>query len=230
MKKMSEGVAKAHERGDFVKCCKKRRQKTESKRPRCQCGCGKPVGRAGALYAKGCFDATTPENQAKAVAARDMEKLKAGNSVRLKEQNAAWIASGQKAIYIEAQRKALIGTHGFGRSARGRLDHTAAKAWHVRDPNGVRHQFSNLYEWARCNEHLFEDDRQSAKLPFWYRIAKGLAQLQAKNGTSCSYKGWVLVSCQEYIIEGGADPLGRDSLPPHNANCAATGSERNDNE
>jgi hypothetical protein len=208
--KMAEGVAKAHERGDFVKCCRERKAKTESKRPRCKCGCGRPIARAGAMYARGCFDATTPENQARAVAARDMEKLKAGNSVRMKKQMAEWIADGTRKKHEEKRLAVLIGCDGWGKAKRGRLDHVMAKVWHIRDPRGRTHRFSNLNEWARQNENLFEDDRQSAKLPFWRRIACGISQLDGKNGTSCSYKGWVLVGKQEYIIEGGKDPLGRD--------------------
>ena len=34
--------------------------------------------------------------------------------------------------------------------------------------------------------------------------------MSAKEDAACSYKGWTLVSAQEYIIEGGVDPLGRD--------------------
>jgi hypothetical protein len=140
----------------------------------------------------------------------DMEKLKAGNSVRMKKQMAEWMADGTRAKHEEKRLAVLIGCDGWGKAKRGRLDHVMAKVWHIRDPRGRTHRFSNLNEWARKNENLFEDDRQSAKLPFWYRIACGISQLDGKNGTSCSYKGWVLVGKQEYIIEGGKDPLGRD--------------------
>src|SRR6478736_6641573 len=196
--KKSEGIMKAHERGAFVEGCKARKAKTMENRPRCKCGCGQPVRAARALYARGCFDATTPENQAKARAARDMEKLKAGNSVRLAAQMKEWKDSGK---LDEIRRKAG--------NAMGQLDHIGAKVWIIRDTYGRIYKFSNMMEWARKNEHLFEDDRPESKAPFWKRIAEGIYSLLDDDGRSCSYRGWTAVSKLE-LDAGGADLLGRD--------------------
>lgn len=152
----------------------------------------------------------TPEHMNKIRAKRDVEKMRVESSERMRKQNEAWAKDGSREKHNEKRLAVVLGCDGWGKSKRGRLDHTAAKVWHVRDPNGLTHRFSNLCEWARQNESLFTDDRPSAKLPFWYRISCGISQLDAKNGTSCSYRGWVLVGKQEYIIEGGKDPLGRD--------------------
>ena len=197
-KNQSKGLAGAHARGCFVDAAKKRKAETAANRPRCKCGCGKPVGAAKALYAKGCFDATTPENQAKAIAARDMEKMKEKNSVRLAAQMKEWKESGK---LDEIRRKAG--------NAQGQLDHLAAKVWIIRDPYGNVFKFSNLAEWARQNEHRFKDDRPESKAPFWKRIAGGITDLLKKDGRSCSYRGWTAVSKLE-LEEGGADLLGRD--------------------
>ena len=198
VEKVAAGLKAAHERGAFYDGCKKRREKTLSNRPRCQCGCGKPVRAAQAKYAKGCFDATTPENQAKAVAARDMEKLKAESSVRMAGNMKSWKESGK---LDDIRRKAG--------NATGMLDHLAAKVWIMRDPYGNPHKFSNLAEWARQNAFRFVDDRPESKAPFWKRIAGGLSELLSKDGKSCSYRGWTAVSKLE-LDAGGADLLGRD--------------------
>lgn len=192
------GVAAAHKKGAFVSGCKKRREKTLSLRAKCKCGCGNPVGKSGALYAPGCFDATTPENRAIARAARDMEKLKAENSIRMAGYMKEWKESGKM---DEIRRKAG--------NAKGMLDHLAAKVWIIRDPYGNPHKFSNLAEWARQNEFRFVDDRPESKAPFWKRIAGGIVHLLDAQGRSCSYRGWTAVSKLE-LDAGGGDLLGRD--------------------
>jgi hypothetical protein len=115
-----------------------------------------------------------------------------------------------RAKLAKITRDRLLGTHGSGRTERGRADHSHAKKWHLRDPNGRTHRFSNLTEWARQNEHLFHDDRPESKAPFCDRIRGGIANLVASHGRSCSYKGWVVVSDPEYVFEGRQDPLGRN--------------------
>jgi hypothetical protein len=203
--KVSAGMMAAHKRGAFVDGCAKRRQKTLDARPRCKCGCGKPVGRSGALYAHGCFDATAPDNQAKAREARDWKKLSPAYSDRLASKMKAWKESGK---LDEIRRKAG--------NACGMRDHLAAKVWLIRDPYGNPHKFSNLMEWARQNQWRFVDDRPESRMPFWRRIAGGIVDLLKKNGRSCSYRGWTAISKLE-LDGGGADLLGRDyfaqSLP-----------------
>jgi hypothetical protein len=129
---------------------------------------------------------------------RDMEKLKADNSERLKNQMEEWKESGQ---LDDIRRKAG--------NAAGMLDHLAAKVWIIRDPYGNPHKFSNLAEWARQNEHRFVDDRPESRAPFWKRIAGGITDLLKKDGRSCSYRGWTAVSKLE-LDAGGMDLLGRD--------------------
>lgn len=198
--KRARSIKEAHARGDFAEGCAKRREKTLEARPLCKCGCGQPVGAARAMYARGCFDATTPENRARALAARDMENLKKDNSVRLATNIKKWKASGE-----------LDGIRRKGGIAKGMPDHLCAKVWIFRDPSGKTHRFSNLYEWARRNESLFEDDHPESKEPFWLRIARGLSGLLKTNGRSCSYKGWTAVSKLE-LEEGGEDLLRRTAL------------------
>jgi hypothetical protein len=115
-------------------------------------------------------------------------------SAKLKAQKEKWATDGT----AERNRKAVI--------------EAQQKDWHVRDPNGVRHQFTNLNEWARNNGWRFVDDRPHSKKPLWKRISQGIGMLGYKNGRVTSYRGWVLVSGQEYIIGEGADPLERDSF------------------
>jgi len=203
IKKVSKGLKDAHERGCFDDGYQKRRSRTLDGRPKCKCGCGRPVRAAQAKYAKGCFDATTPENQAKARAAIDMEKLKAENSVRLTDNMKKWKASGE---INEMRTKA--------KTAKGMLDHLSAKVWVVRDPFGEAHVFSNLSEWARNNTHRFEDDRPDSVSTFHRRIAGGIRDLIKKNGRSCSYKGWTIISRME-LDSGGRDLLGRQYFEPN---------------
>jgi hypothetical protein len=196
--KMAEGMKKAHERGAFEDGCKKRRQKTLAGRPKCKCGCGLPVGRRGGHYAPGCFDATTPENRAKALQARDWKILSPQYSKQMAAQMKEWKDSGK----LEAMRhKAGI--------AKGMPDHIAAKQWHIRSPRGLVYKFSNLAEWSRRHQGLFVDDRPESKAPFWLRIAGGITDLLKANGRSCSYRGWVAVSKSE-LVNGAPDLLGRD--------------------
>lgn len=198
MGKIASGLKAAHDRGAFVDGCKKRREKTLADRPKCKCGCGKPVRKSGALYAPGCFDATTPENQAKAREARDWNKLSPEYSERMASKIKTWKETGK---LDDIRRKAG--------NATGMLDHLAAKVWIMRDPYGHPHKFSNLAEWARQNAFRFVDDRPESKTPFWKRIAGGLSELLSKDGKSCSYRGWTAVSKLE-LDAGGADLLGRD--------------------
>jgi hypothetical protein len=152
---------------------------------------------------------------------RNMDKLKAENSIRMKNQVEQWKADGTRNDYQSKAMKVLRGSSGFGSGKRGRLDHHSAKAWHIRDVNGKTHRFTNLFEWVRKNEHLFHDDRPNSKLPFATRIACGISNLGNQNGKTCSYRGWAMVSPQEYIIDDGADPLERDSISEDNAPSAA---------
>lgn len=199
--KMSEGLKKAHQRGAFTEGYRKRRERTASNRPKCKCGCGSPVGSARALYAVGCFDATSPENRAQALQSRDWEKLAPQFSKRMASRMAEWKASGK----VDAFRhKAGI--------AKGMPDHICAKQWHIRSPRGIVYKFSNLAEWARRHQSLFVDDRPESKNPFWMRIAGGITDLLKANGRSCSYRGWVAVSKTE-LANGAPDLIGRDVSP-----------------
>lgn len=199
-KSQAERTRAAHARGAFEECCSARRERTLKARPLCKCGCGKPVPTNVAVYARGCFDnfnTMTPEKRAKALASRDMEKLKAVNSVRLTALQQEWKDSGK---LDEIRRKAG--------NAKGMPDHLNALSWILRDPCGVTHRFSNLAEWARQNEHRFVDEYPEAKSPHSIRIAKGLAALLQTNGRTCSYKGWTAVSKLE-LADGGHDLLQR---------------------
>lgn len=140
----------------------------------------------------------SPEKLEAMRAMRDMEKLKADNSVKLKKQMERWKAFG---VLDDVRRKAG--------NARGMLDHLAAKAWIIRDPAGNIYKFSNLREWARKNAHRFEDDRPAARNPFWLRVSGGIGDLLSAGGRVCSYKGWTAVSKME-LKAGGMDLLGRD--------------------
>lgn len=137
-----------------------------------------------------------------------MEKLKKENSARMKASVKRWEESGEIHKYRLAQRKALLGKHGFGKAARGRLDHSSAKWWSIRSPFGEIFEFSNLREWARQNVHRFEDDRPAARMPFWARIACGLKNIYMPKRANAptTYKGWTTLS----ISEGERDLLGRD--------------------
>ncbi len=128
----------------------------------------------------------------------DMEKLKATNSEKLKSQMAEWKAEGK----LDAIRRKAG-------NAKGMPDHLAAKQWHIRSPMGEVYHFSNLAAWARRNKHLFVDDREHSKTPFWKRIAGGITDLLKSNGRSCSYRGWVAVGKSEHV-NGAPDLLGRD--------------------
>jgi hypothetical protein len=148
---------------------------------------------------------------------RDMEKLKADNAERLKNQMKEWKQLGQ---LDDIRRKAG--------NAAGMLDHLAAKVWIIRDPYGNPHKFSNLAEWARQNEHRFVDDRPESRAPFWKRIAGGITDLLKKDGRSCSYRGWTAVSKLE-LDAGGMDLLGRDYFQ-QNAIGHAPGEKGKDHE
>lgn len=128
---------------------------------------------------------------------RDMPKLKATLSEKLKSQVQEWKESGQ----LDAIRR-KAGT------LKDMPDHIAARHWVIRDPAGRIHEFDNLCSWSRSNTHLFEDTRPLSKSPFWLRISGGINSLFEAAGRSCSYKGWVGVSTTE-IARGGADLLGR---------------------
>jgi len=197
IEKQSKGVKNAHNRGIYVEVGLKRRVKTIESRPLCKCGCGKPISRAGALYAKGCFDSTTPENQKKAIACRDWDRLSPLFSKRMKERIDQWKESGELDVMRQKSKQAS-----------GMPDHISAKLWVLRDPCGAIHHCSNLTEWARKNTFRFEDDRPHSKAPFWRRISMGIGSLLGMNGKSCSYKGWVAVSKRE-LENGAPDMLSR---------------------
>lgn len=201
--KRSESLKKTHARGAYNAGYERRKAETLSKRPLCLCGCGKHVPRANSMYANGCFDATTPENRTKARAARDWDKLRPIFAEKMRKQMLALKESGQ---LDEVRRNCGV--------AKGMPDHLAAKTWIVRDPYGNIYRFSNLAEWARQNQHRFEDDRPESKSPFWLRISGGIGALLDVRGRSCSYRGWVAVSKTE-LESGAADLLGRDNPQPN---------------
>ncbi len=100
----------------------------------------------------------------------------------------------------------LRGTNHFGRMQRGRLDHANCKEWSVLSPTGAQYRFTNLLEWCRQNEHLFENHCPSARMPLWKRAASGIANQGSKRGKSCSWNGWVLQKSWEQ-----RDPLQRNA-------------------
>jgi hypothetical protein len=198
--KKTAGMKKAWERGCFTEGFNKRKEKTIAARPLCACGCGKHVERSGFKYYKNHFE-NCGGNPAELHKFRDMPKLCAENSVRLTAKMKEWKETGR---LDEIRRKAG--------NAKGMPDHIAAKHWTIRDPNGLTHEFSNLGEWARRHEHLFEDCAPASKLPHWLRISGGIGDLLNAKGRSCSYRGWVAVSKTE-LEEGAPDPLARDKQP-----------------
>lgn len=212
---IAEKIRSAHKRGLFDDGCKTRKEKTLSARPKCKCGCGKPVRAKRAVYAVGCFDATTPENRAIARSSRDMVKLKAENSIRMTQTIQRLKESGEYEKNAKRHSEMMTGRPATGKLKKGKLDHLQAKAWKFRDTMGVIHTFSNLKEWARKNEYRFIDDRPNSKMPFCLRIAAGLGQTLASNGNNCSYRGWVAVSKLE-LNDGGFDLLGRDYFTQNN--------------
>lgn len=126
-----------------------------------------------------------------------MEELRPQFAAKMKEQMSKWKQTGQ---LEEIRRKAG--------NLRGMPEHIAAKAWVIRDPCGRTYHFTNLAEWARQHEHLFEDDRPESKQPFSKRIAEGLSEMLTK-GKTCSYRGWVAVSNRE-LLAGAPDLVGRN--------------------
>ena len=86
----------------------------------------------------------------------------------------------------------LRGSHGFGRTHRGRADHANCKEWCVLSPRGIQYRFSNLLEWCRQNEALFFDPAPTAKNPLWKRAAAGITRQGDKRGKARSWQGWVL--------------------------------------
>ncbi len=103
----------------------------------------------------------------------------------------------------------LRGTHGHGRGERGRLDHTNALFWVIRDPLGKTYEFSNLAEWARRNTVLFHDYKPESRSPFWRRIAAGVSMMAGAKDPRGSYYGWILVSVKE-AQDDSKDLMGRD--------------------
>ena len=103
---------------------------------------------------------------------------------------------------IEAAQRVAIkktrGAHGFGCQERGNLLHCCAKKWTIQSPDGVRYTFTNLSEWSRQNEHLFADDNyETYKSPFWYRIANGFWDMASSAKNRYQYRGWVLISIED---------------------------------
>lgn len=102
----------------------------------------------------------------------------------------------------------LRGSHQFGRSQRGRLDHSACKEWCVLSPTGVQYRFSNLLEWCRQNESLFtEPTSKTQKSPLWKRAASGITNQNSRRGKLQSWNGWVLLNVWEK-----RDPLARNVI------------------
>lgn len=90
------------------------------------------------------------------------------------------------AMSVEKRR----GCHGLGRVHTGRLDHFSAKEWIIQSPDGKRYNFSNLAEWCRQNEHLFDDDGGDYKLSLCQRAKFGLLNAAHRSG---SYRGWIVI-------------------------------------
>jgi hypothetical protein len=198
--RQSAGIVKAHRRGVYKGCAEKRKEKTLAGRPKCKCGCGKPVSHAAGIYASNACvpgGGHSAERMKTISEMRDWEKLGPELSKRMAAQNKRWKETG----VLEAMRRK-------NRTARGMSDHIAAKEWIIRDPFGKVYKFSNCHEWARQNEWRFEDDRPESKAPFWLRIAGGFSDLLKANSRSYSYRGWTAVSNLE-LEDGGKDLLER---------------------
>lgn len=151
----------------------------------------------------------TPEQMDEIRAKRDLDALRPKWRENMLKRREQWAKDGTAERANDTNRKRLKGGHGFGRGTSGRLDHTNAKHWIVRDPCGRVYSFDNLREWVRRNIRLFKDHRPESRLPFWYRVSSGIKNLGNKNGKATSYYGWVLVSATE-LEDGARDLLGRD--------------------
>ena len=106
--------------------------------------------------------------------------------LRMRANMKNWAASGK----LDAMKLK-------GKTAKGLLDHMAAKRWVVCDPWGKPFAFDNLREWARQNKGLFVDSHPEAKLPQELRIATGISSLlckHEKSNAASSYRGWVGIS------------------------------------
>lgn len=175
IEKARAGIKAAWERGVYDKpeTLKKRMDHIRSL---------KPVGRP-------------PEHMAKIREMRDMDKMKVRNSQMMRELIVKMKESGQYQQLCDARSVKLKNGHGLGKNQRGSLEHSHAKTWKVRDPFGKEYEFINLREWARQNEHLFEDDRPESRMPFAARIAAGLKNIHRprKPNAPTHYKGWTVV-------------------------------------
>jgi len=116
--------------------------------------------------------------------------------------------SGPQHLSPESQAKrnkaislSRIGTHGYGRAKRGRLDHCCAKHWKIKDFMGKIYECDNLAEWCRANEDLFlPDEFPDSKLPLWKRAVGGFNKMQrTDNKGSTHWRGWSLVSKTEQM-------------------------------
>lgn len=84
------------------------------------------------------------------------------------------------------------GTHGFGRQARGRLDHGRALVWTIQAPDGETWTVPNLAEWCRQHEDILPP-YPGAKMPTWKRASDGLMTAYRRQET---WYGWSILSCE----------------------------------
>ena len=168
-------------------------------------------------HAEGRVRKCTPEQIANRIEASKMATTGKPRPQHVKDA----VSRAQKLIEFTEERrerlrvahlmamKKIKGGHGFGRAEAGRIDHNAAKTWHIRDPSGRTYKFSNLCAWCRANEQFIADsvsDPWSGKLPLWRRAAAGIVQIGGRDGKQ-HWKGWTLVTKSEH-----RDPLARNQV------------------
>lgn len=113
----------------------------------------------------------------------------------------------------EATVKMHRGSHGFGLTKRGRIDHCRAKAFRIRSPLGEVYEVKNLAEWCRANEDKFRpDDFPQSKTPLSKRAQVGFSLLVCGKGKACSWRGWTAVC----VFDIETDPLARRVVLPSN--------------
>lgn len=126
---------------------------------------------------------------------RNIEKMRAENSIKMKLQREQWKSNGFLQKVEDARIKKLKNSHGFGKNRRGSLEHSNVKKWKIRSSLGKVYEFINLREWARQNENLFEDYRPESRMPFAERIAAGIKNISKprRPNAPTHYQGWTVV-------------------------------------
>jgi len=113
------------------------------------------------------------------------------------EARAALSAQRKREGLSDNARKGLNAARAMPESQRGER-HRAAKIWILIDPDGHRHEVTNLLHWARINADLFDVPTDAAdRERIANNIRSGFAQIvQSRLGHRkdpvYTYKGWTL--------------------------------------